>query len=325
MGNLMPAGAWVRLRKRLFKADRHQPSSAAGDDPTPSHIASAADRPKGAAVLQPADTVQALQRRLAEQDAALFYAKAALAAEIRERQTAELELQRAVEQERCAMAGRLAASVAHEINTPLQTVQTTLELMRSLPPEEHGALLTDALDEIQRVSRIVRQLLDLYRPATEGAVDLPVLLERVLVLLGRRIQEQQVDVRLQATTVQPALGRADELTQVLINLVVNALDAMPAGGVLAFLVAPAAEVPGQLSLEVADTGTGVAPELHERIFDPFVTTKANGMGLGLAISRQIMERHGGMLTLAHSENGGSTFRMLLPVYPAEAWPGSEQI
>jgi PAS domain S-box-containing protein len=219
-----------------------------------------------------------------------------------------------IDNERFAAAGRLAASVAHEINTPLQTVQTSLELMRSLPPGEHEALLADALDEIQRVGRIVRQLLDLYRPAAEGAVDLAALVERVLLLLGKRIQDQRIEVQRAATSVLPAYGRADELTQVVINLVVNALDVMPAGGVLTFRISAVGQPPDQLQLEVCDTGPGVPPALCERIFDPFITTKAEGTGLGLAISRQIVERHGGTLELVQPASEGSVFCVHLPIY-----------
>jgi PAS domain S-box-containing protein len=219
-----------------------------------------------------------------------------------------------MDNERFAAAGRLAASVAHEINTPLQTVQTSLELMRSLPPGEHEALLNDALDEIQRVGRIVRQLLDLYRPTAEGMVDLAALVERVVLLLGKRIQDQRIEVRRQVASVLPIYGRSDELTQVVINLVVNALDVMPAGGVLTFRATAVGQPPAQLRLEVCDTGPGVPPALCERIFDPFITTKAEGTGLGLAISRQIVERHGGTLELVQPASGGSVFCMHLPVY-----------
>jgi signal transduction histidine kinase len=266
---------------------------------------------------QQAELVQVLHRRLAEQDAALFYAKAALAAEIRERQTAEHELQRAMEQERFAVAGRLAASVAHEINTPLQTIQTSLELLQSLPPEEQESLLADAIDEIQRVGRIVRQVLDLYRPAAPVAIDLWSLVERVLLLLGKRMDDQLVTVQREVATELLAYGQADELTQVVLNLIVNALDAMPAGGVLGFRIACIEDAPAQIALDVIDTGPGVPPELHAHIFDPFVTTKPAGTGLGLAISRQIVERYGGKLTLVTGSDCGSTFRMQLPAYVAE--------
>jgi signal transduction histidine kinase len=312
MTNKISTTAWARLRRSLL-------SSLGAESPAAAGLAPQVDEVRSSAAPVPRDgLVQELQRRIVEQDTALFYAKAALAAEIRERQTAELELQRAMEQERFAVAGRLAASVAHEINTPLQTVQTSLELMRSLPPDEHDVLLGDALEEIQRVGRIVRQLLDLYRPTSEGEVDLSAVVERVLLLLGKRIQDQQIEVKRHALTALPVHGRADELTQVVINLVVNALDAMPSGGVLSFQILPHDQAPSSILLEVADTGAGVPLDLRERIFDPFVTTKSEGTGLGLAISRQIVERHGGKLTLAPPQPLGSTFVVVLPVHTAEA-------
>jgi signal transduction histidine kinase len=163
----------------------------------------------------------------------------------------------------------------------------------------------------------VRQLLDLYRSASAGAVDLSALVERVLLLLGKRMKEQHVEVQREAATTLPVHGRADELTQVVINLVINALDAMPAGGLLVFRILPWDEPPTHAALEITDTGPGVPRELREQIFDPFVTTKPQGTGLGLAISRQIVERHRGRLTLAQPDCDGSTFRVLLPIYVAE--------
>jgi signal transduction histidine kinase len=222
-----------------------------------------------------------------------------------------------MEQERFAVTGRLAASVAHEINTPLQTIQTGLELLRSLPPEEQACLLDDAIDEIQRIGRIVHQLLDLYRPAVAGPVDLSALIDRVVFLLSKRIEDQRILVQRAVSSAQPAYGRVDELMQIVINLVVNALDAMPAGGMLSFSVRMAGERPAQLILDISDTGPGVPADLRVRIFEPFVTTKATGTGLGLAISRQIAEQNSGELTLADSSVHGSTFRVRLPVFAAE--------
>jgi signal transduction histidine kinase len=217
--------------------------------------------------------------------------------------------------EHFAASGRLAASVAHEINTPLQTIQTNLKLMQITAGEEHRVFLGDALEEIRRVGRIVRQLLDFYRPAATsvGPIDVAALLERILLLLGKRIRDQRVTVVWETTGELPLVhGRADELTQVMLNLVVNALDVMPHGGKLTIGVAHAASS-GQIQITIGDTGTGIPPDLLEQIFDPFVTTKENGTGLGLSISKQITEQHGGIIRVESTAGVGSLFTIELPL------------
>ena len=217
--------------------------------------------------------------------------------------------------EHFAASGRLAASVAHEINTPLQTIQTNLKLLERSVGPEHRIFLGDALDEIHRVGRIVRQLLDFYRPAATklGPVDLGALTERVVLLLGKRIRDQHITtVREIAADVPTLYGRANELTQIILNLVVNALDVMPHGGTLSLAVQPSPD--GQhILLSIGDNGPGIPPDIAEQIFEPFMTTKENGTGLGLSISKQIAEQHGGTITLSTNQRQGSTFVVALPL------------
>ncbi len=221
--------------------------------------------------------------------------------------------------EHFAASGRLAASVAHEINTPLQTIQTNLKLLHVNATSENQVFLGDALEEIRRVGRIVRQLLDFYRPAAmvNGPVDVVALIERILLLLGKRIRDQRVSIVWdRAPDLLPVYGRADELTQVMLNLVVNALDVMPHGGVLGIqvlLMEGAAADVSRMRVAISDTGPGIPPTLSDTIFEPFVTTKANGTGLGLSISRQIVNRHGGTITGASNAGQGSTFAVELPI------------
>ncbi len=243
--------------------------------------------------------------------------------------TEPVQLQaRIIESERFAASGRLAASVAHEINTPLQALQNSLDLARIAPEGERETFLLYAMEEIQRVGRIVSQLLDLYRPnaASPGNVNLNTLVERILLLIGKRIRDQQIDVERDLSPSLPVLwGRADELMQVLLNLMVNALDVMPDGGQLRVhtsLLQPVQAADGAresasqqpaILLKVADSGCGLAPELQARIFEPFVTTKENGTGLGLSIVAQIIKQHGGTIRVKSRPGRGSTFSVTLPV------------
>jgi signal transduction histidine kinase len=229
--------------------------------------------------------------------------------------TETVQLQaRVIENERFAASGRLAASVAHELNTPLQAIQTSLGLVRQIIIEEdRNRFLANTEEEIIRVGHIVRQMLDLYRPsaATNGPVDIALLVDRILLLIGSRIREQGVLVkRALAVYLPPVWGRGDELLQVLLNLIINALEAMPNGGTLC--LAAQTQYKGSIVIDISDTGCGISSELRERIFEPFVTTKPDGTGLGLAISRQIVQQHGGTIKVVSERNVGSTFTIVLP-------------
>lgn len=235
--------------------------------------------------------------------------------------TDKVQLQaRIIENERFAAGGRLAASVAHEINTPLQSLQTALGLARKMTDAgERDMFLTHAQEEIQRVARIVRQLLDLYRPGSvaSGSVDVNALVERLLLLINKRLKDQRVTATHNLTPdLPPVHGRVDELMQVLLNLMVNAIDAMPDGGTLQVQTRMADQNHPALEIAITDSGFGIAPHLHKRIFEPFVTTREGGTGLGLTISAKIVSEHGGKITLASQMGRGSTFTVTLPLRPA---------
>lgn len=251
--------------------------------------------------------------------------------------TENVQLQaRVIESERFAASGKLAASVAHEINTPLQSLQNALGLVRRIESaSERDLFLVQATREIQRIARIVRQLLDLYRPAAAmpASVDINVLIERLLLLVGKQLRDQRVTVEQHlAPHLPPLRGRPDEIMQVLLNLMVNALDAMAGGGVLKIQTRtvvmhnnqkhaadPAAPVcmtaPAFLEIDISDTGCGINPDLQERIFEPFVTTREQGTGLGLAISSQIVAKHHGHIKVESQPGKGSTFTVVFPLAP----------
>lgn len=228
-----------------------------------------------------------------------------------------------------AASGRLAASVAHEINTPLQSVQTFLELAGIATDEDRATFLLYAQEETQRMGRIVHQLLDFYRPnvAVPGPVAVNNLIERLLLLMNKRLMDQHIKVEQNlALHLPPLWGRADELTQVLLNLMINALDAMPNGGTIWIQTALRKPESGnreensqggnEVLIAISDSGCGINPTLQTRIFEPFVTTKKDGTGLGLSISLAIVRQHRGSITLNSQPGKGSTFTILLPCTPA---------
>jgi two-component system NtrC family sensor kinase len=222
-----------------------------------------------------------------------------------------------IERERFAATGRLAATVAHEVNTPLQAIESCLHLAGRVADEaERARYLRLAREEIQRVGYTLRQLLDLYRPSgSRVALDINGLIERVLLLTGNSLARQSIQIdRDFSTDLPPLIGRADEITQVLINLAFNAMQAMPRGGRLGVQTARAAGEAGQpvLCIRVRDTGVGIAPELHERIFEPFFTTRPDGTGLGLAVCRRIIDAHGGTLRVESEPGAGSCFIIEIP-------------
>lgn len=228
--------------------------------------------------------------------------------------TEHVQLQaRLIENERFAASGRLSASVAHEINTPLQALYNSLDLLQIANDQDRETFLAYALKEIRRISHIVRQLLDMYRPGAKvpGAVDVAGIIERVLLLTGKRLRDQRIVVEnnIQDELPQPE-GREDELTQVILNLIMNALDSMPQGGILR--VNGAADQ-HTLTITVSDTGCGIHSDLLPRIFEPFVTTKEKGTGLGLAISSQIVKQHGGTMHVESQPERGSAFTVQLPL------------
>jgi PAS domain S-box-containing protein len=232
--------------------------------------------------------------------------------DIHERKTAETLLRRT---EKLAAAGRLAATVAHEINNPLEAVGNLIYLALhepELPPVSKGYLRM-ANEELRRVGQIVSQTLGFYRESgTPQPIDLAALVNDVLSLYQRKLDARQIRVtrNMESVIVE---GVAGELRQVVANLLSNALDAMEPYGVLAMEVRSQTD---QVRLSISDTGHGIATPLLEHIFEPFFTTKKDaGTGLGLWVSKGIVEKHQGRLDVVSSqkeEDHGTAFVMTLP-------------
>ncbi|MCX6543293.1 MAG: ATP-binding protein [Acidobacteria bacterium] len=239
------------------------------------------------------------------------------------RMTHELErrYQILVESQKLRAVGTLTAGIAHELNNPLNNITltaTTLKQFRSkLNEAEHGEMLDDLVTQADRAQAIVRNLLDFTRQseARMEPLDLRRLVDDVVSLAQTQVKftgsSVEVDVPPDLPTVH---GDRNLLSQVFLNLLLNALDAVQKGGRIHVSARRAAE-PGFVSVDVGDNGSGIPAHIIGSIFDPFFTTKATGQGtgLGLSMSRGIVRQHGGELRAQSVVNEGSTFSVLLPV------------
>jgi two-component system NtrC family sensor kinase len=237
--------------------------------------------------------------------------------------------------------GRLAASVAHEINNPLFSIRNCLTLLDDAVPEDEPSksFLHLAKSELDRLARTVRNLLDFVRPGPEpwAPVDLNQVLERAVFLTGKQTEYAHVIVvRELAPDLPPLLASAGQLTQVAINLILNAIEAMPDGGQLRLVtclgprwndieIAPGRAV-DTIQMRVVDTGCGIAQDQLERIFEPFFSTKeeVKGVGLGLPISYGIVQRHHGTIEVQSEVGTGSAFTVTLPLLTEEEWKSWEK-
>ncbi len=233
---------------------------------------------------------------------------------VRQLQEREHEVLRA---EQLAAVGQLAAGVAHEIRNPLTSIKMLVQA--GLEEEGTGGLAGEDLriieQEIRRLERSLQTFLDFARPPKpeRRAVRAGEVVAACLGLIRGRADKQHVEVRLEAPAGDVTLtADSEQLRQVLVNLTLNALDAMPTGGTLTVRT----QVRGrEVVLEVADTGPGIAAEVMPRLFQPFVSGKETGLGLGLVISRRIVEDHGGAMRAENRPGGGARVVVSLPISP----------
>jgi two-component system cell cycle sensor histidine kinase/response regulator CckA len=223
-----------------------------------------------------------------------------------------------VRAEKLAMAGRIAASLAHEINNPLQSVIGCLGLAEEAleEGEEPDRYLQVADQELHRIARIVAQLRDLGRPpgiAGREPVDLKTLIESLLTLNRARCESRGVEVAWQVGGDLPEVRLvADQIQQVFLNMLLNALDAMPEGGRLE-VSALATHEPEGVQVSFRDSGVGIPGESLPHIFEPFYSTRPDGMGLGLFVSHSVVQDHGGTIEVESQPGQGTTFTVWLPV------------
>ena len=243
--------------------------------------------------------------------------------------TAQLQAEEALrETEKLAAMGRVAGIIAHEINNPLAAITNTLYLVRNHPSLDDTArhFADVAEQELQRVSHITRQTLSFYRESKQPiAVNITDLLNDVLELQERVLNSSHITVQREYASSAIVQGFPVELRQVFLNLVGNAIQAMTTGGKLRVYVREATDWMGQrrgVSISIVDTGIGIRPEDSKRLFQPFFSTKSTkGTGLGLWISKGIVQKYDGMLTCRSYRTQGSRatcFRVFLPVSGAAA-------
>jgi two-component system, NtrC family, sensor histidine kinase HydH len=218
--------------------------------------------------------------------------------------------------ERLAAIGGLAAGVAHELRNPLTSVKLLLQHAASRGGDAVVAAPRVALilDEIDRMESTIQGLLDFSRPAQPHRKlhDLRTTIERALHLVEGRAEKQQVETELRLG-LEPLWVNGDpqQLHQVFVNLLINGIEAMPDGGALAVsLVSELAT--NEVIVEIVDTGDGIPADLLPRLFEPFATGKERGTGLGLAVSRRILEEHSGAISVRPGTPRGTIFQVTLP-------------
>ncbi len=237
------------------------------------------------------------------------------------------ELRQALEQERSMRAqlihadrlasmGQLSASIAHEIKNPMQSILGCLGLAREAVEEgeDPGRYFEVAEDAVHRVTDILGQMRELNRPPDDARAltDVTAVLHQVLLLTKKQCEQHNVEVvQKTQSDIQPVWATTDQIYQVFLNLVLNALDAMPQGGQLQITTTQTDRPPG-VQIEFQDNGVGISPEHLPHIFEPFFTTKHDGSGLGLAVSYGIVHRHGGKLNATSQLGKGTIFTVWLP-------------
>jgi signal transduction histidine kinase len=241
----------------------------------------------------------------------------------------KLAQQKIIQSEKLASIGQMSAAVAHGLRNPLASIraatQLTLhQLPGGSPQREHlGAVIA----EVDRLEKRISHLLDFTKPVPFAPAAEPVgdLVERALGVFPEKLRRQGIDVETDVKAGLPdAWVDAPQIEQALLEVISNALEAMPKGGRLSIIAAegPTTAMGPQVSISIRDTGEGIPSRALPRVSEPFFTTKADGTGLGLAIARRFVEQNHGTLTIASAENEGTRVTISLPASAPQAIPVS---
>jgi PAS domain S-box-containing protein len=224
--------------------------------------------------------------------------------------------------EKIAATGRMAATIAHEINNPLEAVTNLLYLLRPMITDPAGInFLSSAEDELGRVSHIAKQTLGYYREhASASNASLAELAQHAITIYEPRCKAAGIEIRTALDSSTKIVLRRGEMMQVISNLIANSIHAMPSGGLLSLSVEDSKSSPAGIVLTIQDDGVGIAPEHLPKVFDAFFTTRtAIGTGIGLFVAKQFVEGHGGRIEVESSndaENHGTTIRIFMPMTSA---------
>lgn len=236
--------------------------------------------------------------------------------EIRELERRRVE-QQLFESEKLAAVGRLAASIAHEVNNPLEAIKNALYLMESgSEGDKNFRFLEIARKETERVSHIIRQMLGFARRSGEvDWVDVNQLIEETLVLLEKKMRSLRIRVNRNFDQELPKIrARADQLRQVFLNLIINAQQAIESGGEITITTSRFEQaLQPSITIQLSDSGVGIPEDDLTRIFDPFFSTGKKGTGLGLWVTQDIVRQHGGRIEVASEVGRGTVFTIVLQV------------
>jgi PAS domain S-box-containing protein len=236
--------------------------------------------------------------------------------EIRELERRRVE-QQLFESEKLAAVGRLAASIAHEVNNPLEAIKNALYLMQSgAEGDKNSRFLEIARKETERVSHIIRQMLGFARrPGEVDWVDVNQLLEETLVLMEKRMRQLRIHVARSFDESLPLIrARADQLRQVFLNLILNAQQAIKGEGEITITTSRYEQaLQPSIVVHLSDSGVGIAEDDLARIFDPFFSTGKKGTGLGLWVTQDIVRQHGGRIEVSSDVGRGTIFTIVLQV------------
>ena len=235
--------------------------------------------------------------------------------EIRELERRRVE-QQLFESEKLAAVGRLAASIAHEVNNPLEAIKNALYLMQTSSDEKNSRFLEIARKETERVSHIIRQMLGLARkPGEVDWVDVNQLLEETLVLLEKKMRQLRIRITRSFDESLPKIrARADQLRQVFLNLIINAQQAIEGDGEIVISTSRYGQaLQPSILIQLSDSGVGIAEDDLHRIFDPFFSTGKKGTGLGLWVTQDIVRQHGGRIEVSSEVGRGTVFGIVLQV------------
>ena len=223
-----------------------------------------------------------------------------------------------IHSEKLAALGRLSADIAHEINNPLSGIKNSLYLLSDSVSENKKGYLEIAEQEVDRISGIVQKLLDLYRPKKEilAPTNVNVPLDDILEIVKKQFANRSVRIIKDFDQKLPAvMASSEHLKQVFLNLILNAVEAMPEGGDLTIKTYSRPAGSPEVIIEFTDTGCGIPEEEIDKIFDPFFTTKkgGKGTGLGLSVSYGIIKRYDGIIEVRSKVGRGTTFNIILPI------------